>query len=163
MNMPCGHDESNRDITVETRTVICRMCDLDDRRRDAEGREKELCAELAALRQRVAELTAQLPDGMKHCTIRFKSCPVGHGELTATNWVQHDCQVCQIRKLESTVSTLTAERDADREQLAESVALLKTHGSHRNNCNAFPATSAEQIAHDCDCGLSPFLTRSGGG
>lgn len=40
-------------------------------------------------------LLCQLPEGMKHCTIVFKECPVGHGWLTATNWVQHDCPICE--------------------------------------------------------------------
>lgn len=32
---------------------------------------------------------------MKHCTIVFKECERGHGWLTATNWVQHGCWVCE--------------------------------------------------------------------
>ena len=51
--------------------------------------------------KRIAELEVQLPDGMKHCTILFKECARGHGRLTATNWVQHECQTCQIDALES--------------------------------------------------------------
>lgn len=46
-------------------------------------------------------LAAQLPEGMKHCTIQFIECPVGHGRLTATNWVQHGCDTCRIRALEA--------------------------------------------------------------
>jgi len=45
------------------------------------------------------ELLAQLPDGMKHCTILFKECEKGHGWLTATNWIQHDCLVCEVNEL----------------------------------------------------------------
>ncbi len=40
-------------------------------------------------------LAAQLPEGMKHCTIEFKECDKGHGWLTATNWVQHGCPTCE--------------------------------------------------------------------
>lgn len=40
-------------------------------------------------------LLAQLPDGMKECTIVFKECVKGHGWLTAKNWVQHECQTCE--------------------------------------------------------------------
>lgn len=57
-------------------------------------------AQLAArLRKVEAErnaLRAQLPEGMKHCTIVFKSCLLGHGWLTATNWVQHGCPTCAL-------------------------------------------------------------------
>ena len=44
-------------------------------------------------------LQAQLPDGMKHCTITFVECEVGHGRLTATNWLDHGCQQCVIDRL----------------------------------------------------------------
>ncbi len=49
----------------------------------------------------VEELRAQLPQGMEHCTIRFKECEVGHGRLTATNWIDHGCQQCKIEELQS--------------------------------------------------------------
>lgn len=52
------------------------------------------------LEQRVRDLEAQLPDGMKDCTIVFRECDKGHGRLTATNWVQHSCFVCRINELE---------------------------------------------------------------
>jgi hypothetical protein len=41
----------------------------------------------------------QLPAGMEHCTIRFVSCPIGHGRLTATNWVDNGCQSCELARL----------------------------------------------------------------
>ena len=50
---------------------------------------------------RIAELEAQLPDEMKNCTIVFKECEKGHGTLTATNWVQHECATCKIAELEA--------------------------------------------------------------
>lgn len=62
MNAECGHDLSNIDVTVETNTRFCRMCDLDDRRQDAEVREKELYAENVALRSQLAAVTAQRND-----------------------------------------------------------------------------------------------------
>ena len=46
-------------------------------------------------------LLAQLPEEMQSCTIRFKECKKGHGWLTATNWIQHDCQVCKYETAES--------------------------------------------------------------
>lgn len=43
------------------------------------------------------ELRAQLPETMQHCTIQFKECELGHGWLTATNWVQHGCPTCELK------------------------------------------------------------------
>lgn len=47
----------------------------------------------------IARLRSQLPSEMQDCTILFKECERGHGELTATNWVQHDCPWCTIARL----------------------------------------------------------------
>ena len=58
------------------------------------------------LERELAETKAQIPDEMKHCTILFKQCALGHGWLTATNWVQQGCPTCK-----------TAEADRDKLQL----------------------------------------------
>lgn len=55
--------------------------------------------ENATLQARVAELESQLPEGMKHCTIQFRECEKGHGWLTASNWVQHECATCERDEL----------------------------------------------------------------
>jgi len=60
-------------------------------------------------RKRIAELESQLPDGMKHCTIQFKECEKGHGWLTATNWIQHDCQGCRAVKSADRIAALEAQ------------------------------------------------------
>ncbi len=52
---------------------------------------------------RIAELEAQLPEGMKNCTILFKECEKGHGRLTATNWIDHGCEYCRIAELEAKI------------------------------------------------------------
>jgi len=52
-----------------------------------------LCAELE---RELAEAKAQLPAEMQECNIVFKQCKLGHGWLTATNWVQHECQICEL-------------------------------------------------------------------
>lgn len=70
--------------------------------------------ELAAERDR---LLKQLPDGMKDCTIVFKECPKGHGWLTATNWVQHECPTCERDALRERCRRLE-------EALRESLRLL---------------------------------------
>ena len=44
----------------------------------------------------LAEAKAQLPAEMQECNIVFKQCKLGHGWLTATNWVQHECQICEL-------------------------------------------------------------------
>ena len=44
----------------------------------------------------LAEARAQLPAEMQECNIVFKQCKLGHGWLTATNWVQHECQICEL-------------------------------------------------------------------
>lgn len=49
----------------------------------------------------VERLKAQLPAEMQSCTIFFKECPKGHGELSAKNWMQHDCQICRAEAAEA--------------------------------------------------------------
>lgn len=63
-------------------------------------------------------LQAQLPERMEHCTIVFKECEKGHGRLTATNWVQHDCPTCALEAAQ-------AERSALRAELNKQVALVE--------------------------------------
>lgn len=65
---------------------------------------------LAAIAE-AEQLRAQLPDGMKHCTILFKECEKGHGWLTATNWVQHCCPTCEADELRAEVVSLKLLRD----------------------------------------------------
>ena len=55
--------------------------------------------QLSHTEQERDELKGQLPAEMQHCTIQFKQCEKEHGWLTATNWVQHDCRVCQYDRL----------------------------------------------------------------
>jgi hypothetical protein len=45
----CGHPPGNLDRSVETGAVFCRFCYVEERRRDAEQRERELLAERDAL------------------------------------------------------------------------------------------------------------------
>jgi hypothetical protein len=56
--------------------------------------------------EEVAALKEQLPEGMTHCTIRFIECPKGHGRLTADNWVDHGCGVCERDRLAGEVERL---------------------------------------------------------
>lgn len=51
---------------------------------------------LCKLDDKVARLKSQLPLGMAHCTIVFNECALGHGWLSATNWVQHECPTCSL-------------------------------------------------------------------
>lgn len=54
--LACGHDVSNRDTALESRTVFCRLCDLQGRCRDAEGREKELFDNYTSAAKLVADM-----------------------------------------------------------------------------------------------------------
>jgi hypothetical protein len=47
--------------------------------------------------------TGKLPERMEHCTILFKQCERGHGQLTATNWVPQPCLVCEVQKLRALI------------------------------------------------------------
>lgn len=69
-------------------------------------------AELEALRR-------QLPEGMGHHTIQFEECPVGHGRLTAANWVPSGCEKCEVdrvnilnREQAALLCSAIADRDA---------------------------------------------------
>jgi len=73
---------------------------------------KHACSEADRLRARVEELEAQLPDGMKHCTIIFKECEKGHGRLTAANWVDNGCEWCQLAKVEARAERAEASEKA---------------------------------------------------
>lgn len=97
--------------------LLDRMDEREDELHEAKGRiaelERQLNAQIADKHRilneyadRVAELEAQLPEGVKHCTIQFKSCPVGHGRLTATNWTQSECPSCRIAELEADLESL---------------------------------------------------------
>jgi hypothetical protein len=44
---------------------------------------------------------ARVPEGMKNCTILFKECAIGHGWLTAKNWVDHGCPTCRAERAEA--------------------------------------------------------------
>ncbi len=90
-----------------------------------------ILAERDAARADVARLTAQLPDGMKTCTILLKECPKGHGWLTATNWIQHGCMKCEQDRL-------TAEVDIVRAALAERTRLAMLAENERLTAGRVP-------------------------
>lgn len=63
-----------------------------------------LAADYEALKADNDALRKQLPEEMQECTIQFKECDKGHGRLTATNFVQHDCDTCRIEALQKEVT-----------------------------------------------------------
>src|SRR6187399_2290680 len=67
------------------------------------------CTRIHEQEAEIERLTAQLPDGMKHCTIRFIECEKGHGRLTAANWVDTGCQSCEIERLRDEIEGLRAD------------------------------------------------------
>jgi hypothetical protein len=76
---------------------------------------------------RVDTITAQLPEGMKDCTIQFKECSLGHGRLTATNWGQHDCPMCCIQSLERELAEAKARVKTARADALEEAAKVCDH------------------------------------
>lgn len=56
----------------------------------------------------IEKLRAQLPASMQDCTIVFKECAVGHGWLTATNWVDHGCPHCTLPDIAATADSAPA-------------------------------------------------------
>lgn len=70
----------------------------------------------AELRAEIERLLRQLPEGMKHCTIVFRECALGHGWLTATNWAPFECPTCAIQaeraRAEKAEAALSIEREA---------------------------------------------------
>ena len=50
-------------------------------------------------------LKRQLPEEMQDCTIVYKECQVGHGRLTATNWIDHGCLHCELDRLRAVEAT----------------------------------------------------------
>ncbi len=78
----------------------------------------DLLASEAALRAERNAAVARLPDGMKHCTIQFHECALGHGWLTATNWVQHGCPTCEADALRASLAAVTARAEKAEELLS---------------------------------------------
>jgi hypothetical protein len=88
---------------------------LRQRARTAESECADLRARLESSRDEAGiaqldakALRAQLPEGMQHCTIRFVECPVGHGRLTADNWVSIPCLICECSALRAELETAFA-------------------------------------------------------
>jgi hypothetical protein len=91
---------------------------------------------LNAAQDEAVALRAQLPEGMEHCTIRFIECPVGHGRLSATNWVDHGCGTCERDALQASYHrVLVAEYDK-REALDAEVAALRAENEGDNGLRA---------------------------
>lgn len=84
---------------------------------------------------------AQLPEGMKRCTIRFRACDVGHGWLTADNWVQSGCPTCALTATESRIKQLTEG--------------LTRYARHLNTCQMRNTADGH---FECSCGLAALLT-----
>jgi hypothetical protein len=68
---------------------------LRDGRQAAEDQYQDVVADLGHSIDRIMKLESQLPEGMQDCTLFTKKCEVGHTELTATNWEQHEAAGCR--------------------------------------------------------------------
>ena len=60
----------------------------------------------------IERLSKQLPETMQNCTIQFKECEYGHGRLTATNWIDHECPTCEIDRLREALTPSGATKAA---------------------------------------------------
>lgn len=93
----------------------------------------------------IRQLQRQLPSGMQHCTIQFKECPLGHGTLTATNWVQHPCQKCKTDMMESMLRETSqfiypdradsASCEAEQKDLLQRINALLNDGTSNDQIN----------------------------
>ena len=63
-----------------------------------------MIAEYEAMARERDRLLARLPDGMKGCKIILKQCEHGHHWLTAANWIDRGCFVCECNRLRSELS-----------------------------------------------------------
>mgnify|MGYP001605568856 CR=1 FL=1 len=86
---------------------------------DKRTRHVERIDTMQAAYAEIERLLAQLPDGMKHCTIGFKECAVGHGRLTATNWIDRGCPHCENERL---LAALRKIEKRTRDPVARSIA-----------------------------------------
>lgn len=80
----------------------------------AEQMEAQIKVERVGREQAEAEvvaLNAQLPKGMKHCTIRYEECKKGHGKLTSDNWISHPCFICERDSLAAKIERVKAVRE----------------------------------------------------
>jgi hypothetical protein len=148
---------SPRSYDKETAEQMAELANQWASLRSALAAEKE--AREKAERERDS-MWAQLPVGMKHCSIVFMNCHLGHGWLTAKNWTETGCPTCRAEAAESEVAALKVERDKwkgmavkfkDRMLAAESeVSALKAQVSKlREALGDFQC--AVEDAEDGDC------------
>ena len=122
---------------------------------------------LAALVQEIERLRGQLPEGMQDCTIQFKECEQGHGRLTATNWVQHDCPWCSIAilraakceeiealKKDHATALIQAEQDGFNRGLRHGRGELATLRARLAKAEAALREIADQHIGDCPASLA---------
>jgi hypothetical protein len=112
-----------------------RQCDVLTERIKTEGVERNIERQRRVVAEaQVQALREQLPEGMKHCKIVFIECPVGHGRLSAANWIDHGCRQCLIDSL---------------------TRALRTFGQHKRLCPKVGGYS-----YECDCGLFAALAQA---
>ena len=169
----CDHHESNHDRTVESGTVFCRLCDLNDRRRDAEGSEKELHAQLA---DRTASLDAcERSRGELERELKARESEVSRMRDVIRE-TEHERELLERYKRDldeigramgcdhkddgylRCVTDELAKVDRLESRLADAERVIESHAQHKSGCNGFPATTQEQVDRNCDCGLQAYLS-----
>ena len=119
---------------------------------------------LADAEEIIAAKEAQLPDGMKHCTILFKECAKGHGWLTATNWVQHDCPTCTIAAKEAEIAQYVkklADEQLRADKLDLKVAGLRMASESAESRLAVVEAAAKAVIDECDAPDSDWSPKLG--
>jgi hypothetical protein len=106
-----------------------RICDMADTENESETAAHiarcdpqtilELIAAWRAEKARADEAANLLPLEMPGCKIELKECELGHGRLTATNWIDHGCPWCRIAALEADNKRLREALDVEREECAK--------------------------------------------
>ena len=88
------------------------------------------------LKAQLDTVRSQLPPELPGRTIRFITCPVGHGRLMANNWIDPGCAHCLL-------DAVTQDRDQLRSSVIE---LLGTHGESCGVPEQCPARNNAQQA-----------------
>jgi hypothetical protein len=127
MNLPIGHFTGGGGSLPLQEQVRQLTADLAAARDNLQARSDYLTicqSERQAAWEELAAARAQLPPTMQDCTIVFKECDLGHGWLTARNWVPFGCPTCELAAARAELALLRDQvtganlcREADRRQL----------------------------------------------
>lgn len=135
-------------LQVEKSNVLGENIKLQDQVKGYSVKNVEQVNRITALQDRVRQLEAQLPEGMKDCTVILEECPVGHTSMRGKNWIKHDCMVCKIGNLEARIHGLLRDLDIARSRAPEPIKIKAIYGvRHGSNLDlALPIITMHQEA-----------------